>query len=75
MILPGAGVIVAAFSGGGVLYYLGKFLELNGLVMLGVGLLWGTFRDDMKGELALLAAGVAVFLAGYLLERRAARGR
>lgn len=56
-----------------MLYYLGKFLELNGLVMLGFGLLWGTVRDDMKGELVLLAAGVAVFIAGYLLERRAER--
>jgi hypothetical protein len=56
-----------------LLFYLGKFLELNGLVLLGFGLLWGVVREDMKGELALLGIGVVIFLAGYLLERKVAR--
>jgi hypothetical protein len=58
---------------GALLFYLGKFLELNGLVLLGFGLVWGVLREDMKGELTLLGIGVGVFLAGYLLERKLAR--
>ncbi|HEV8336880.1 MAG TPA: hypothetical protein VGR67_10720 [Candidatus Polarisedimenticolia bacterium] len=58
-----------------MLYYLGKFLELNGILLLGAGLAWGLFRDDMKAEMSLLGAGAAIFLAGYLLEQRKARGR
>jgi hypothetical protein len=58
-----------------MLYYLGKFLELNGILLLGLGLAWGLFRDDMRAEMSMLAAGAAVFLAGYLLEHRKARGR
>ena len=55
---------------GGLAFYLGKFLELNGLVILGYGLFWGLIRDEVKGEIGLLGLGVAVFLAGYWLERR-----
>jgi hypothetical protein len=53
-----------------VVYYLGKFLELNGLVLLGFGLFWGLIRNDVRGEVALLGLGVAIFLAGYWFERR-----
>ena len=56
-----------------MLFYLGKFLELNGLIVLGLGLVWGVMRQDMRGELTLLGIGVAVFLAGYFLERKVAR--
>ncbi|HEU5179681.1 MAG TPA: hypothetical protein VFW45_02750 [Candidatus Polarisedimenticolia bacterium] len=55
-------------------YYLGKFLELNGMVLLGLGLFWGMARDDVKGEIAMLALGAAIFLIGYMLEKRAMRG-
>ena len=51
-------------------YYLGKFLELNGLVLLGFALFWGVVRDDVRGEVGLLALSAAIFLAGYWLERR-----
>lgn len=51
-------------------YYLGKFLELNGMVLLGFGLFWGLVRDDVRGEVGLLALSTAIFLAGYWLERR-----
>lgn len=56
-----------------MIFYLGKFLELNGLVLLGFGLVWGVVREDMKGELSLLGVGVGLFLVGYLLERKLAR--
>ena len=55
-------------------YYLGKFLELNGMVLLGFGLFWGLARDDVKGEVLMLGIGAAIFLLGYLLEKRAPRG-
>ncbi|MCI0658775.1 MAG: hypothetical protein L0170_17115 [Acidobacteria bacterium] len=54
-------------------YYLGKFLELNGMVLLGFGLFWGLMRDDVRGEVALLGLGVALFLAGYWFEKRSSR--
>ena len=53
-----------------VSYYLGKFLELNGMVLLGFGLFWGVVRDDVRGEIAMLGFGAALFLAGYWVERR-----
>lgn len=56
-----------------VAFVLGKFLELNGLVILGLGLVWGMYRDDLKGELQMLGIGVLVFLAGYVLEHRTGR--
>lgn len=55
-----------------MIYYLGKFLELNGLVLLGFGLVWGLLREDVRGEIAMLGMGVALFLVGYLLEQKAA---
>lgn len=55
-------------------YYLGKFLELNGMVLLGLGLFRGLVSDDVKGEIAMLGIGAAVFLLGYLLEKRFSRG-
>ena len=54
-------------------YYLGKFLELNGMVLLAFGLFWGLIRDDVRGEVAMLALGAAIFLAGYWFERRTSR--
>jgi hypothetical protein len=59
--------------GDGLRFYLGKFLELNGLVLLGFGLVWGVVREDMMGELTMLAVGAGIFLVGYLLERKSAR--
>ncbi len=58
-----------------MIYYLGKFLELNGLVLLGFGLVWGLLREDVRGEIAMLGMGVALFLVGYLLEQKAAGRR
>jgi hypothetical protein len=56
-----------------VAYFLGKFLELNGMVILGLGLFWGLARDDVRKEIALLGGGVAIFLIGYLIERKASQ--
>ena len=54
-------------------YLVGKFLELNGMVVLAVGLAWGLFGADVKGEIMMLGLGAVVFLAGYFLERRKPR--
>lgn len=58
-----------------MIYYLGKFLELNGLVLLAFGLVWGLHRGDVRGEIAMLGIGVALFLVGYLLEQKPAERR
>lgn len=55
-----------------MIYYLGKFLELNGLVILTFGLIRGMRYGDVPGEVRMLAVGVAVFLLGYLLEKKIA---
>ncbi len=56
-------------------HHLGKFLELNGLVVLAVGLVWGVYRENLAVEMRMLGVGVAIFLVGYFLERKAAGRR
>jgi hypothetical protein len=56
-------------------HYLGKFLEINGLLVLGVGLIGGIFGGDLAGEMKLLGLGAVVFVAGYVLERKLAGHR
>ena len=68
-----AAIVTVQSRGSPVAYYLGKFLELNGIVLLGFGLFWGLMRDDVRGEVGLLGLGVAIFLAGYWFERRFSR--
>jgi hypothetical protein len=68
--------IVPASSGESfVPYFLGKFLELNGMVILALGLFWGLARDDVRVEIGMLLAGVAIFLVGYWIERKVSRRR
>ncbi len=58
-----------------VLYVSGKVLEVIAMLTLGVALLvYGFGEADMNAELGWLAAGAAVFLIGYALERRSERG-
>ena len=47
-----------------------KTLELAGMVIVGMALVIGLRDDDMTRELAALAFGSAVFIAGYLLDPR-----
>ncbi len=46
-------------------------LELSGLVIVGLGLVQGLATGDIRRELAMLAAGAAVFTIGWLLMKRA----
>jgi hypothetical protein len=53
-------------------YVLGKILEVAGMLTLGVALfVYGLGEENMNAELGWLLIGSAIFLAGYLLERRA----
>jgi hypothetical protein len=53
-------------------YRLGRFLQLLGLLIAPVGIAGNLARQDQVStgtELGILAAGVAVFAVGWLLQR------
>ena len=52
------------------MFYLGKTLQLSGLVTLAWAFVLGVWADDMYGELLLLAVGAGVFGIGSLMLRR-----
>ncbi len=53
-------------------FFLGKILEVAGMLTLGVALfVYGFGEGNMNAELGWLLIGSAVFLAGYALEHRA----
>jgi hypothetical protein len=47
-----------------------KILQAAGFTYVGYALYWGVARDDMWKELYLTLAGLAVFAAGRLPERK-----
>lgn len=47
-----------------------KFLEATGFVTVGAGLFYGVTRNDEWVELYFFLAGIAMFAAGRILERR-----
>ncbi|HEU4402857.1 MAG TPA: hypothetical protein VFT43_12195 [Candidatus Polarisedimenticolia bacterium] len=54
-------------------YYLGKALQVAGMLTLGVALfVYGFGEQDMNAELGWLLVGSIVFLLGYLAERSGA---
>jgi hypothetical protein len=52
-----------------VRFALGRGLQLVGLVLVGLGLATGLFRNDLRYEERMFFAGGGVFLAGWLLVR------
>ena len=52
------------------MFYLGKILQLSGMVTLVWALVLGVQGRDMYGELVLLALGAVVFGLGSLALRR-----
>ena len=50
-------------------FSIGRALQLVGIVLVGVGLAIGLFRDDLRYEERMFFAGGGVFLAGWLLVR------
>lgn len=53
------------------MFYLGKILQLSGMVTLVWALVLGIGGHDMYGELLLLGVGAGVFGLGSLVLRRA----
>ena len=57
-----------------MVYRLGRFLQLLGLLIAPVGMAGNLARPELVGEgrmLAILGAGVVVFGAGWLIQRGA----
>jgi hypothetical protein len=57
-----------------MLYKLGRFLQLLGLLVTPVGVAGNLAREDLidlKTSLAIAAGGAAVFFLGWLLQQRA----
>jgi hypothetical protein len=55
-----------------MLYKLGRFLQLLGLLVLPVGVAGNIARPEMvgvRGTLAIASAGIAVFTAGWALQQ------
>ncbi|TAK52355.1 MAG: hypothetical protein EPO24_15315 [Bacteroidetes bacterium] len=50
-------------------YSIGKLLEAIGIAAVMLGLVQGIY-GDMWGELYLLLAGIAVFYAGRIIEKK-----
>jgi len=55
------------------MYAAGRALQLLGLLVTGVGFFLGVMGGNIRGELALLAVGAALFFGGRTVEKRGAR--
>ncbi|HEX6640382.1 MAG TPA: hypothetical protein VF215_04685 [Thermoanaerobaculia bacterium] len=47
----------------------GRLLQLSGMIILPIGLLYGFGRDDVRTEVKLLAIGGFLFVLGWILAR------
>lgn len=52
---------------------LGRWLQVVGMIVLPIGLMYGLMRGDIKTEVRLLAIGGFVFVLGWILSRERAR--
>ncbi|MCY3767353.1 MAG: hypothetical protein OXH06_18200 [Gemmatimonadetes bacterium] len=50
---------------------LARTLQLAGLIYMGYGLFVGLYEEDIGRELRLAIIGGLIFLAGWLLQKRA----
>jgi hypothetical protein len=48
---------------------LGRLLQLIGLIVLPIGLMYGLMRDEIRLEVRLLAIGGFVYVLGWILAR------
>jgi len=53
-----------------VRFFLGKFLQLSGMVTLGGALMAGLTEPTLWNELTLMLVGIVVFGGGWLIEHR-----
>ncbi|HVG25489.1 MAG TPA: hypothetical protein VND45_15135 [Thermoanaerobaculia bacterium] len=47
----------------------GRLLQLSGMIILPIGLLYGLGRGDIRTEVKLLALGGFLFVLGWILSR------
>lgn len=50
--------------------YLGRFLQMVGLVILPVGLTIGLVTGEVRTEVRYLAVGAFIYLLGWLISRK-----
>ena len=48
---------------------IGRWLQVAGMIVLPIGLMYGLVRDDLRTEVRLLAIGGFLFLLGWILSR------
>lgn len=48
---------------------IGRLLQLSGMIILPIGLMYGFGRNDIRTEVRLLAIGGFLFLLGWILSR------
>jgi hypothetical protein len=48
---------------------IGRLLQLSGMIILPIGLLYGFARDEVRTEVQLLALGGFLFVLGFILAR------
>lgn len=48
---------------------IGRLLQLSGMIILPIGLLYGFGRGDIRTEVKLLALGGFLFILGWILSR------
>ena len=56
-------------------YFVGKFLQLSGMVTLAGALAAGFTEPTLWNELILMLVGILVFYGGWLVENRLPGGR
>jgi high-affinity nickel permease len=49
---------------------IGRTLQLAGMIVLPIGLIYGLGYDDVRTEVKLLAIGGALFVIGWLMSRK-----
>jgi hypothetical protein len=48
---------------------IGRLLQLSGMIILPIGLLYGFGRGDIRTEVKLLAIGGFLFVLGWIISR------
>ena len=48
----------------------GRVLQVAGMIILPIGLLYGFARGEVRTEVQLLAVGGALFVAGWLMAKK-----
>lgn len=48
---------------------IGRLLQVSGMILLPIGLLYGFGRGDIRTEVKLLAVGGFLFVLGWILAR------